>query len=90
MNWDSLSDRLKQTEASIGTLWLWGLTLVVAAFLTLILAELHALGVFADDESQRLAHVLWALVLVGLLGIALHLSHAVVDLSAYFQARDGS
>ena len=90
MNWDSLSDRLKQAEASLGTLWVWVLTLVVAAFLALILAELHALGVFADGDRQRLAGALSAVVLVGLVGFGLHLSHAVVDLIAYFQARDGS
>ena len=48
MNWDSLSDRLKQAEASLGTLWVLPVVFVVF----MLLGEIAARRLAALKERQ--------------------------------------
>ena len=88
MSWSTVSERIKYHLNDMAALWVWGLSVVLAAMLSIVFNELHALGAFDAGDVERVSIALYILAGVGLVGFTLHLLQALTSIIAYFKERE--
>lgn len=90
MNWSTVTERIEHFENGMAALWVWALSVVLAAIFALVFNELHALGAFEAGDVEALSIALYILAGVGLVGFTLHLFHVLTGIIAYFKERDAT
>jgi len=90
MNWTTVTERLKHFEGRMASLYVWGLSIILAAIAAIVFNELHALGAFDATDVERLNMVLWILAGFGLFGFGLHTVHILTGTIAFIRERDSS